>query len=597
MGRNGAATPSSSREPVTKACDMCRKKKIRCIPSDNGCLQCTKYNTKCHFTPISQTRKPRRSAGPAYIRELDTKIQNMETRLQGVLAREHPDREFVPYHNTGRLNQSDQILTLHRGAEDLQETIEVFFNDRNWDQDNVICPEASVLAFPLKSLSHHNDIQVTTFAPRHSFTSKAAALELIQDAFRDFFYYIPLFDEYEFVQLFHQRYSQPTIRDPAWYACLNVVLSIAHLFRAMRLPDARFENDEALKYLNNALEVVSQLAVLQNSMPAIQALVCMSVILQGTPNPHVASALIAAAIRLAQAAGLHRHVEDPSLSEPKVEQRRRVFWMAYILDKDISLRTKQPFAQDDDDMDVELPQGITTSLRSCVGDQQVINVINSRISLAIIQGQIYKKLYSVRASRQSRVEKAIIARELKTILSYWRDGVPVYFEDDFEAPSHPPLGSEYHFLFVLRFTYMNCLVMISHHLNPVEPVFPVEQVSSEVPYPLAYSDSKCVDEARKALRLLQVTPQGDYAVVWMLIHPFFTTVTVILCYVLRNPESLTVKDDLQLVQPFYQLLLVLAEKGSRQFYSAEVNMMYRTCTALNQRCVEATKRVAMRVER
>ncbi|KAI1263925.1 fungal-specific transcription factor domain-containing protein [Xylariaceae sp. FL1019] len=533
----------------------------------------------------------------AYIRGLETKIRDMETRLHGVTAQDYPDKEFAPSYHNERLDEADHTLTLNQGAGTLQESITATFIDPIWDLDGVVRSEAPVLAYPLKSLLHHGDYQqAPNFALCQRFPSKTAALELVRHAFREFFYYIPLFNEDDFVQLFHQRYSQPTSRDPAWYACLNVVLSIAHLFRAMRMQGPSIENEEALKYLNNALEVVSQLAVLRNSILAIQALVGMSIILQGTPNSHVASALIAAAVRLAQAAGLHRNVYDPSFSEAQIEQRRRVFWMAYILDKDISLRTKHPFAQDDDDMDAELPQGIATTLTSCTGDQQLINVINSRISLAIIQGQIYKKLYSVRASRQSRVEKAIIAQQLKTILSYWRDGVPVDFEDDFEAPLNPPLKPEYHFLFVLRFTYMNCLIMISHHLNPVEPVFPAEQLPSEVPYYLAYSDSLCVEEARKAFRLLQVAPQGDYAVVWMLIQPFFATVTVILCYVLRNPKSLTAKDDLQLVQPFLQLLLVLAEKGGRRFYSEEVNIIYRTCSTLNQRCIEATKRVTMRLE-
>ena len=43
-----------------QACDMCRKKKIRCEPTADTCEQCIKYRTLCHFTPISVKRKPRR---------------------------------------------------------------------------------------------------------------------------------------------------------------------------------------------------------------------------------------------------------------------------------------------------------------------------------------------------------------------------------------------------------------------------------------------------------------------------------------------------------------------------------------------------------
>ena len=45
---------------LNQACDMCRKKKIRCEPTGATCVQCIKYRTICHFTPISVKRKPRR---------------------------------------------------------------------------------------------------------------------------------------------------------------------------------------------------------------------------------------------------------------------------------------------------------------------------------------------------------------------------------------------------------------------------------------------------------------------------------------------------------------------------------------------------------
>lgn len=46
-----------------QACDVCRKKKIRCEPTVEGCAQCTKHGTRCHFTPLKTKRKPRKPAG------------------------------------------------------------------------------------------------------------------------------------------------------------------------------------------------------------------------------------------------------------------------------------------------------------------------------------------------------------------------------------------------------------------------------------------------------------------------------------------------------------------------------------------------------
>ncbi|RSM14952.1 hypothetical protein CEP52_001052 [Fusarium oligoseptatum] len=79
--------PAESQRPMIRACDMCRIKKIRCQPTKQGCAQCTKYKTKCHFTPISTKRKPRRPAGYKYIAQLEERLQNMENVLEKALQR------------------------------------------------------------------------------------------------------------------------------------------------------------------------------------------------------------------------------------------------------------------------------------------------------------------------------------------------------------------------------------------------------------------------------------------------------------------------------------------------------------------------------
>ena len=43
---------------------------------------------------------------------------------------------------------------------------------------------------------------------------------------------------------------------------------------------------------------------------------------------------MAAAIRLAHSIGLHKNGSSFNLSEVEAEQRKRVFWIAYSLDKE-----------------------------------------------------------------------------------------------------------------------------------------------------------------------------------------------------------------------------------------------------------------------
>lgn len=79
---------------------------------------------------------------------------------------------------------------------------------------------------------------------------------------------------------FHLKYSTSNPEDASWWACLNVVLSIAHRLRGLRTIDPTHKNNLADVYTRNALGVVSELNVA--SISTVQALVSMAYIVQGT---------------------------------------------------------------------------------------------------------------------------------------------------------------------------------------------------------------------------------------------------------------------------------------------------------------------------
>ena len=344
--------------------------------------------------------------------------------------------------------------------------------------------------------------------------AKPLALELVKETFQSFNRFLPLFDEVDFLDEFQIKYSSSMPRDPTWWACLNVVLSMAHRFCGMRAIDPSYDNGRACGYIHNALTVVSELTICHDSLPAVQALVGMATIIQGTANYGPSSALIAAAMRLAQAMNLHQESSFgiPSLTTSQVEQRRRVFWIAYIVDKDISLRMGHPFSQDDDDMDVHLPTKMRDEIPRNEDPLCSLELLNHRISLAVIQGQVYKKLYSVQARRQSESQNARAAQELHTLLSYWKSNVEVDIPDELSMSSVYHISSELMHKLGLRLTYVHCLTMIDRHMpRTMKSSWSPELVSDEA---FVRFDSTCVLESRKAICLLKVLPQGHFACVW-----------------------------------------------------------------------------------
>lgn len=50
----------SKRRRIARACDMCRKKKIKCDGKMPKCGHCENYKTECHFTHVEKKRNPPR---------------------------------------------------------------------------------------------------------------------------------------------------------------------------------------------------------------------------------------------------------------------------------------------------------------------------------------------------------------------------------------------------------------------------------------------------------------------------------------------------------------------------------------------------------
>jgi hypothetical protein len=355
------------------------------------------------------------------------------------------------------------------------------------------------------NLSQHlsTELRLSSLQIRQQLPPKQVALGLVYEMFTNYNRFLPLFDEGDFMAEFQLKYSTSSPTDACWWACLNVVLSIAHRLRALSSSDPVREDKSACGYIQNAMDVVAELNV--RSLSAVQALVGMACVLQGTPNPEPASMLVGAALRLAQAMNLHRESPNSSLTAEEAEKRRRVFWKVYILDKDISLRTSRPFSQDDDDMDVRLPSN--TSF-----EPSNVDLFNCRIGLALVQGQVYKQLYSVRAERQTVAQRAIAAQELSALLSYWKSSSQFEVSEHSKIVTGHQISGEMINKVVLRLTYIHCLTMIDRHL-PSMPQFPPGQevIRSE---PLIHPGTLCLAESRQAIRLIEAIPLSDCSCVW-----------------------------------------------------------------------------------
>ncbi|KFY44043.1 hypothetical protein V495_03651, partial [Pseudogymnoascus sp. VKM F-4514 (FW-929)] len=566
----------AKRRRIARACDMCRKKKIKCDGQMPACSHCTNYKTECVFTQVEKKRSPPK--GAKYIEGLENRLGRMENLLRlsgllneddggstdlGMLEKRLASRESLKRDGS---HFSDSIPTSPSQATTLRGTPGAEGGSES--PNSVLTPEGvveegweSFLGFDPDVAVAGDDVEgdagrggrgetryigsssgFSIFSPKgiqwvnektgdQSFQSmisqatvddnkwiywkpevfadiferriylqlpqkaealsllkdffenfncmfplfhqpferriylqlpqKADALSLLKDFFENFNCMFPLFHQPTFMHLVERQYSRDPYDGSGWWASLNIALAIAHRLRVMSNLVPEEEDQKAWGYLKNAMAVYTELTMRNTDLLSVQALLGMALFMQGTPNPQPSFLLVASAIRLSHSIGLHKRGSGFNLNPIEIEQRKRVFWIGYMLDKDICIRFGRPPVQDDDDMNVELP---SADPEDNIGNIPLadgkgkVNLFRLMCEFSTIVSKVYTQLYSTKASKQSDGELLNTIGELDHALEEWKDSIPIDFRPEHEIKaSHTPLILH---VVVLHFGYYNCLTTI-----------------------------------------------------------------------------------------------------------------------------------------
>lgn len=265
-------------------------------------------------------------------------------------------------------------------------------------------------------------------------------LPIVQAFLKRFNAILPLFHSNTLLQMVHDFYhSSLPQRDPVVWAAINVVLALAYQYDLAGSDNSNL----SVEYLDKAQSVLSDIILGETHLLNVQVLVGMALILQASPDLTHALVMIATTMRLVHKIGLHDRAASAHLDATTTRQRACVFWMAYILDKDLSMRSKQPSIQLDDDIDLDLPSPevaqyqvdmcVDANTGSAHGDIATIdgnskmNYFVTRIQLAVIEGGVYDYLYSTRSSKRSPEERVKALQSVSHALETWKASIPVEF--------------------------------------------------------------------------------------------------------------------------------------------------------------------------
>ncbi|KAJ5709345.1 hypothetical protein N7493_010679 [Penicillium malachiteum] len=638
--------PSVGRKRSQRACDMCYRKKTRCEVDGPGliCLQCIRRRTKCVFPSQQQVAPPQEEeqeqlpSNDQYIDSLKTRLERVESLLlaAGILHESDITQDTLSEDDDGNMSDDQWIaderpgssrrMSTHSesseyydaeqfpGGGDVEAT--PIFRAHESDDSRYFGRSCSLSILSRGGIDwikrKTGDDSFLTILARGSvhdgpwntwrpdvfhdlFASqvykplppRSEVFSLIKDFFRTTNRMFPIFHEGSFMRMVEWQYTQQTCDDSALWASINIVICLAYEYRFSNNLKPEKDREKARLYFKNAVSVFTELALRRTDLLSVQALICMGFFLRGNAGTQAALPFMTAAMRSCQRMGLHRNINRPDLSHVQQEQRRRVFWIAFVIDQSTCLRAGNAPSQHPDDFDVPLPE-----LTEDDHDPEVSSNIPFFCQLCrmcVIKSRIYCRLYTAKALQKPPHELYKSVSELNIELETWKKDYPFT-----EVPKIR--GAESDFLFgfasiALHFVYYNALIMI--HRMPLllnyllasrenEP----EEFKSYRKARASKSSAICAMAARNTLKLVNNMPWGEISWLWSLLYYVFLASSTLFSGILRNTRSTSVKEDLQTLNMAARFFATIVSNDEAANYSGFMARVSATLERIARIAVE-----------
>ncbi|KAF5018002.1 hypothetical protein F66182_10028 [Fusarium sp. NRRL 66182] len=331
---------------------------------------------------------------------------------------------------------------------------------------------------------------------------------------------IPLFSRDSFMRMVDDWYKYPSQRDRASWSTVNVVLALGV---RQTLAGQNVSQDEmASQCISNAQSVMDTLVYRDTDLKGLQVLLGLVFLFLATPHPQPACVLIATAVKLVHRLRLHVAVvdEDTGLQE---QERAQLFWITYIIDRDLSLHTLEPYFLQDHDIGLAIDGLSCEKAAGCFffNDEQLpVKFLDLRARLATIQGKVYDLVYSVRASKFSLNQKQAANDRLSRMLEQWYNTLPEPFKSDRAFTLERKLQRH---CISLHITYYQCLFSTRRasirNANWIESLLKFSHDLEANNHPtdallLPSNWSALVEAARSCLTLLQLIDDSDISLRW-----------------------------------------------------------------------------------
>ncbi|KAK2040917.1 fungal-specific transcription factor domain-containing protein [Colletotrichum somersetense] len=478
--------------PPKRACDVCYRRKIQCLIPVEGppCDWCNHHSSECSFNREAPRRRQRQKVTVGNVQRLNERIQQLEDALAQANARHGIQEE-----NSGDPTPSDSVsepnAAVVRSSPVVDSVSNVFTehfqSPHPYPQTNEVTSGISVSTSRvlepgsrigpnwffrgIHAFSDEGRLwissktgQTVDWTKLNIFTAKSSPLTILptpsspelcelpdKDACQlsvAFFFQspfrlrFPVIDPILFEKTISLAYEDTddartlSVRLSA-RACVFAILGIIAF-----LPGASFLT-QSDSYMHTSRCILSQITQ-DASLTTLQAVTILHVQHLLSGRWQEADSLLSVASQLVCTLGGHlydrQRVSSGDFSLPSREARhiRNLFWLCYISDKDLSLRTGRPPLLSDIYCDLTLEDGYPSSyiyLRGLDGYLHSSGTLMADLTphfwgdarLGFLKEKIYRLLYSVHAMSDKDNRLLMHIRQLDDEIECWRLSVPIDF--------------------------------------------------------------------------------------------------------------------------------------------------------------------------
>ncbi|KAJ4497017.1 fungal-specific transcription factor domain-containing protein [Lentinula lateritia] len=443
------------------SCDTCKRRKVRCVSTNNGdgsCNTCTMAKLSCTYTGTFKNRVISKD----YIERLESRLSEVELLLKQAQSSASPVPSSSARYsavemldNVGEHEASGFLETLPPDADvNGKEELELQLSDNDETFDGVTMLQQGISSLSMSPRFHgrssNSKLVSDIFEHRRQTTEYSASpskqlppptllykrpefwssfpWESEPEIFLNLFTFPEkdLFDSlvalyFEHINYLYALLHRPTFetlitqgihyRDPQFANVAMLVIAIGSRFSS----DPRVVLEKSGSWLSSGWKWFSQVNLYNKATLTVpnlynlQAIVLYTIYIQDCPSQEEGWSLISAGLRLAQAIGAHRKKVYSSKLTAVDELWKRAFWCLCILDRQFCLTLGRPCSLHDEDFDLDYPidcddefwllSDPEESFKQPPGKPSKIAFITSFIEVSFILSYALRTIYSINKSK------------------------------------------------------------------------------------------------------------------------------------------------------------------------------------------------------